>query len=76
MEIKNDIPKWGFGEKTTKFAAMVRTGEMKRDDAIAKADEEEHKKDLSPAVEIFMKTLDLTKTDIVNAKDRSHLDYL
>jgi len=70
------VQKWGFGEKTTKFAAMVRTGEMKRDDAIVKADVEEHKTDLSPAVETFMKTLDLTKKDLDDAKNKSHLDYL
>jgi len=67
--------KWGFGEKTTKFAAMVRAGQMTRDQALARAAEEESKP-VDQAVAKFREWLDLSEQDILDAPTKTHLDYL
>lgn len=69
------VQKWGFGEKTTKYSAMVRAGQMPREDAISRAAAEESA-DVSEHLKVFLRELDLTEEDIRNAKNRSHLDYL
>ncbi len=69
------VQKWGFGEKTTKYAAMVRAGQINRDEAINRAYQEEHQ-DLAQAVNIFLSTLDLNENDIAQAKNKSHLKYI
>ncbi len=69
------VQKWGFGEKTTKFAAMVRAGQMKKEDALSKANAEESA-DVSEHVANFVKTLGLTQKDIEEAKNKTHLKFL
>lgn len=67
--------KWGFGEKTTKACAMVRAGQISRDDALKIAAQEEQNTE-PPVLGEFMDKLGLTRADIENAKTKSHLDYL
>lgn len=67
--------KWGFGEKTTKACAMVRAGQISREDALKIAAQEEQNAE-PPALKEFMEKLGVTREDIENAKTKSHLDYL
>jgi len=69
------IQKWGFGEKTTKYSAMVRAGQMSREEALEKAKTEETQ-DISKHIEVFLKELNLNEEYLKQAKMRSHLDYL
>ena len=69
------VEKWGFGEKTTKYSAMVRAGQMGREEALEKAKVEELG-DVSKPIEVFLRELDLSEEDLKQAKTRSHLDYL
>ncbi|MCM8782341.1 MAG: N-acetyl sugar amidotransferase [Candidatus Omnitrophica bacterium] len=69
------VQKWGFGEKTTKYSAMVRAGQMTRQEAQNKAFYEEHY-DISEALIKFGKILELTEKDIEEARNKSHLNYL
>lgn len=69
------VQKWGFGEKTTKYSAMVRSGELSREEALRKAAEEEAK-DSPPELQNFMEMLELDAADIEAAKNKSHLSYL
>ncbi len=69
------VQKWGFGEKTTKYSAMVRAGQMTREDALSKAAEEETR-DISSSLSLFLDMLELSDKDIKDARMKSHLDYL
>lgn len=69
------VQKWGFGEKTTKYAAMTRAGELKREEALKKAQEEESK-DVSGTLNKFKELLELSQKDIEEAKNKNHLIYL
>lgn len=69
------VQKWGFGEKTTKYSAMVRAGQMARDEAVSRAREEESK-DVSSDIRRFMSTLGITEEDVVAAKRKDHLVFL
>jgi N-acetyl sugar amidotransferase len=69
------VQKWGFGEKTTKYSAMARAGQMTRQEALERAHQEEHK-DLSEAVELFLRRLDLKPENLKEARNRSHLSYI
>lgn len=70
-----NLQKWGFGEKTTKFAAMTRDGEISRDEALARAERAESQ-GVDGAVTQFKQWFDLTSADLAAAKHRSHLEYL
>jgi N-acetyl sugar amidotransferase len=69
------VQKWGFGEKTTKYSAMVRAGQINRVEAIKRATTEEST-DVSSAVETFCRTLDVSLRDIHDAKTKTHLEFL
>jgi len=69
------VHKWGFGEKTTKYAAMVRSGELKREEALNRAIDEESK-DVSETLNRFKGLLELTQKDIDEGKNKNHLVYL
>lgn len=69
------VRKWGFGEKTTKYSAMVRAGQITRTEALARVAEEE-KGELPSNSEHFMRLLDVTMDDIDRAAGKSHLAYL
>jgi len=69
------VQKWGFGEKTTKYSAMVRAGQMNREEALKKAEFEEHS-DISEAINTFMQVLGIDRKDLEEAKNKSHLQYL
>jgi len=69
------VQKWGFGEKTTKYAAMVRSGEVKREEAIKESSALEGI-DISEHKQRFKSLLDLSDSDIRAAKDKTHLVYL
>ncbi len=69
------VAKWGFGEKTTKYSAMVRAGQIDREEALQRAAIEEP--DEAPAaVKEFMSLLEVSPQDIEGAKEKSHLGYL
>ena len=69
------VQKWGFGEKTTKYSAMVRVGQITREEAINKAECEESKKEPN-ILDEFSKLLDITEEDVKKAKDKTHLKFL
>lgn len=69
------VQKWGFGEKTTKYAAMVRAKQITRDEAIKRAMEEESD-EMPEAIDKFMGLLDIKKEDLQEAKNKTHLDIL
>ncbi|MFA5074107.1 MAG: N-acetyl sugar amidotransferase [Nitrospirota bacterium] len=69
------VQKWGFGEKTTKYSAMVRASQMTREDALLQSTEEE-RRPIQDAMELFMQKLGVTNEDILHAKTKSHLGYL
>ncbi len=69
------VQKWGFGEKTTKYSAMTRAGQMKRDEALQRADVEEHGDNSGPLA-AFMQLLEVTPQDVADAKTKSHLPFL
>jgi len=75
--IKNHlvVQKWGFGEKTTKYSAMTRAGEITREEALRRAEVEE-RADNSGSLAVFMEMLALTPEDIAAAKTKSHLPFL
>lgn len=70
-----NIQKWGFGEKTTKYAAMTRDGEITRDEALARAQRDESRS-IEPFIEEFKHKLGVTAEDIVQAKTKTHLTFL
>jgi len=70
------IQKWGFGEKTIKYSAMVRTGELTREEALRRAEHEEQDKDYSDALATFRVLLQVSEQDIAEAPGKSHLPYL
>lgn len=69
------IQKWGFGEKTTKYSAMIRDGQINREEALKRIEKEEPKEP-PPEYETFKEMLGVTDKDIESAKYKSHLDYL
>ncbi len=69
------IQKWGFGEKTTKYASMVRAGQITREEALRRIQQEEKKEEPS-VLEEFMNILEVKKEDIEKAKEKTHLIYL
>ncbi len=69
------VRKWGFGEKTTKYAAMVRAGQMEREEALRKAQEEESG-DITSVRARFLEYLGVTPEDLVSAKEKSHLPLM
>lgn len=70
-----NIQKWGFGEKTTKYAAMARDGEITRDEALARAQRDETR-NIEPVIDEFKRKLGVTSDDLVQAKTRTHLEFL
>ena len=69
------VQKWGFGEKTTKYSAMVREEQINREEAIKKAHEEEGNKE--PVIlKEFVKLLDITIDNVQEVKDKTHLKFL
>jgi len=69
------VQKWGFGEKTTKYAAMARAGQLGRDAALQQASEDESV-DPVDAKKTFCEFLGITEKDLEESKNRTHLDYL
>lgn len=66
--------KWGFGKKTQKYSALIRDGQMTREEALKSAegpDAENEPESLS----VFMKMLDLSSEDIEHAKHLSPLTF-
>jgi N-acetyl sugar amidotransferase len=70
-----NVQKWGFGEKTTKYAAMTRDGEITREEALARAQRDEGR-NIDPVIEEFKQRLGITSEDILLAKNKTHLAYL
>jgi len=66
--------KWGFGKETEKYSAMIRDGQMSKEEALEKITVEEHDEEPA-ALEFFLEYLNLTKDDIVQAQQRSHTDF-
>ncbi|KAA6458333.1 N-acetyl sugar amidotransferase [Acidobacteria bacterium AB60] len=70
-----NVQKWGFGEKTTKYAAMTRHGEITRDEALTRAQRDESR-NIDSAIADFKRRLDVTSEEMVAAKSRTHLEFL
>ncbi|MFA5038100.1 MAG: N-acetyl sugar amidotransferase [Candidatus Omnitrophota bacterium] len=69
------VQKWGFGEKTTKYAAMVRAGQLGRSEALKKAETEEDPA-VAGDVEKYCAMLKISKSDLLAARGKTHLDKL
>jgi len=69
------VQKWGFGEKTTKYSAMLRAGQMTREEALERAQSEETQKE-PEVIDTFMDILNITREEIMDAEKKSHLKYL
>jgi len=69
------VQKWGFGEKTTKYSAMIRAGQMNREDALKRVQTEEYGEP-PKALTMFKELLALSDKEIADAKNKSHLGYL
>ncbi|HID93744.1 MAG TPA: N-acetyl sugar amidotransferase [bacterium (Candidatus Stahlbacteria)] len=68
------VKKWGFGEKTTKYSAMIRAGQITREDALERIASEESGEE--PAqMKVFLEVLNLTREDIEQARYKDHLDF-
>ncbi len=69
------VEKWGFGEKTTKYAAMTRAEQIKRADALRRSREDES---IDPAEtkRAFCSLLGVDETDLKAAKNLTHLKFL
>ena len=68
------VQKWGFGEKTTKYSAMIRAGQISREEALKRVSNEE----LGEEPEVlggFIEQLNLTTEDVNIAKHKNHLDF-
>jgi len=70
------VKKWGFGEKTTKYSAMIRAGQITREEALEKTQQEEESNKEPEVINKFMNILKITREDIKDAKDKDHLKYL
>lgn len=70
-----NIQKWGFGEKTTKYAAMARAGQITREEALARAHADETRP-VDDALALFRERLGLTERDVADARNKSHLEFL
>jgi len=69
------VQKWGFGEKTTKCAAMTRAGQLQRDEALRRAKDDESA-DPIETKKRFCELLGIIERDLGEAKSRTHLKYL
>lgn len=69
------VQKWGFGEKTTKYSAMTRAGQLDRSEALKKAKDDES---VNPAEtkKTFCAFLGITEHDLREAKEKTHLKFL
>lgn len=68
------VQKWGFGEKTTKYSAMVRARQISREEALKRVTTEELGE--KPEVLVaFIDQLSLTTEDVDIAKNKSHLRF-
>lgn len=66
--------KWGFDKKTQKYAALVRDGQMTREQAMRKVEDDDVGKE-PEILEYFMEMLDITSDDIESAKEKSALNF-
>jgi len=64
--------KWGFGSKTQKLSALVRDGQMKREDALKEIRDEDRKPE---ELESLLNKLDLDISDLEVIAKRSHMKY-
>ena len=75
MKAYFSIQKWGLGEKTTKFAAMARAGQITRDEALERARAEESR-NIDVTIEEFKDRLNVTVDDLAAAKSKTHLQFM
>jgi len=66
--------KWGFDKKTQKYAALVRDGQMTREEAMRNEESDDTGKE-PEILHYFMKMLDITRDDIESAKKKSALNF-
>ncbi len=69
------VQKWGFGEKTTKYAAMIRAGQLDRNEALRRAKDDESV-DPTETKKKFCEFLGISESELAAAKEKSHLNYL
>ena len=66
--------KWGFGKKTQKYSALIRDGQMTREEALKQSERSDA--DREPEIlNYFMEMLDLTRDDVERAKKLSPLNF-
>lgn len=70
-----NVQRWGFGEKTTKYAAMARAGQITREEALARAERDESK-NIDAVLAHFREALEITDEEIAQAKNKTHLGLL
>lgn len=69
------VQKWGFGEKTTKYASMTRADQLDRNEALRKAKEDESV-DPVETKKTFCSFLGITEHELKEAKEKTHLKFL
>jgi hypothetical protein len=69
------VQKWGLGEKTTKYSAMVRAGQISREEAQEKARGEESGTQ-PEVVEAFVDLSEMSKDDVEAGRQRDFRKYL
>jgi len=65
--------RWGFGSKTQKLAALVRDGQMDREQALLESKEEE---EVPKNLTYFMKELDLSEEEMERIYGTTHDEFI
>lgn len=68
------VQKWGFGEKTTKYAAMTRAGQLQREEALKRAFADESA-DPVETKKKFCEFLEVSENELREARQKTHLSF-
>ncbi len=66
--------KWGFNHYTQKYSALIRDGQMSREEALKRIQIEDTDEE-PPTLELLLKRLNLTKDVLKDIKNKSSLSY-
>jgi hypothetical protein len=66
--------RWGFSETTGAYAALVRIGEMTREEALRRAEEEEIRRE-PEVLEEFLQKIGVTRAEFEATKDRHFSEF-
>lgn len=67
--------KWGFNHLTQKYSALIRDGQMSREEALRRLQTEDTDEE-PPALDVLLKRLNLTRDVLKDIKSKSSLNYL